>query len=81
MAEAFAHIFGAGRVEAYSAGLHPARTVHPKAIVAMQKLIYDMKQHFPKGLSDLPDDRTQKIVSYLSPPATFHWEGCFLKVW
>jgi protein-tyrosine-phosphatase len=38
MAEAFARMYGGGSVEAYSAGCHPAETVHPKAIAAMQEL-------------------------------------------
>jgi protein-tyrosine-phosphatase len=38
MAEAFARIYGAGRVEAYSAGSRPAGRVHPKAVAAMQEL-------------------------------------------
>lgn len=55
MAEAFARMFGGDRVEAFSAGCRPAAAVHSKAIAAMQELGYDLRQHFPKGLSDLPD--------------------------
>jgi arsenate reductase len=55
MAEAFARIYGAGQVEAYSAGCNPAECVHPKAIAAMKELGYDMRQHNPKGLSAFPD--------------------------
>lgn len=55
MAEAFARILGEGQVEAYSAGCHPAESVHPKAIAAMKELGYDMRQHFPKGLSAVSD--------------------------
>lgn len=55
MAEAFARIFGGGRIEAYSAGCHPAQAVHRKAIAAMRELGYDMGEHHPKGLSQLPD--------------------------
>jgi protein-tyrosine-phosphatase len=55
MAEAFAHIFGAGQIEAYSAGCHPAECVHAKAIAAMAELGYDLRSHYSKGLSDLPD--------------------------
>lgn len=55
MAEAFARIFGAGQVEAYSAGCHPAEAVHPKAIAAMQELGYNLQHHVPKGLSEVPD--------------------------
>ena len=42
-------------IEAFSAGSRPSGRVNPKAIEAMQELGYDMRQHFPKGLSDLPD--------------------------
>jgi arsenate reductase (thioredoxin) len=55
MAEAFARMYGAGQVEAYSAGCHPAECVHPKAIAALKELGYDMQQHFPKGLSAVAD--------------------------
>ena len=55
MAEAFARIYGGDFVEPYSAGCCPAGAVHPKAIAAMQELGYDLHQHFPKALTDLPD--------------------------
>jgi protein-tyrosine-phosphatase len=55
MAEASARMYGADWLDAYSAGCRPAKAVHPKAIVAMQELGYDLRQHFPKGLADLPD--------------------------
>jgi arsenate reductase (thioredoxin) len=55
MAEAFARMYGGDRVDAYSAGCCPAAAIHPKAIAAMKELGYDMRQHFPKGLADLPD--------------------------
>jgi protein-tyrosine-phosphatase len=55
MAEAFARMYGAGRVEACSAGCLPAECVHPKAVVAMRELGYDLARHRPKSLGDLPD--------------------------
>ena len=55
MAEAFARMYGAGQVEACSAGCHPAESVHPKAVAAMKELGYDMHQHFPKGLWAFPE--------------------------
>lgn len=55
MAEAFANMYGAGVVEAHSAGCCPAETVHPKAIAAMHELGYDLRQHFPKSLAELPE--------------------------
>jgi arsenate reductase (thioredoxin) len=42
MAEAFARIHGAGKVEAYSAGSRPSGMVNPKAVAAMQELGYDL---------------------------------------
>jgi protein-tyrosine-phosphatase len=55
MAEAFARMFGEGRMEAYSAGSRPSGRVHPKAIAAMRELGYDLKGHRSKGLWELPD--------------------------
>jgi protein-tyrosine-phosphatase len=55
MAEAFARMYGAGQVEAYSAGSRPSGRVHPKAINAMRELGYDLTRHQSKGLADLPD--------------------------
>jgi protein-tyrosine-phosphatase len=50
MAEAFARIYGAGKVEAHSAGSRPSGQVNPKAIAAMQELGYDLSRHASKGL-------------------------------
>jgi protein-tyrosine-phosphatase len=55
MAEAFARMYGGSSVEAYSAGCRPAEAVHPKAIAAMQELGYELRQHHPKGLAELPN--------------------------
>jgi arsenate reductase (thioredoxin) len=55
MAEAFARMYCAGRVEAYSAGSRPSGRVYPKAIDAMRELGYDLTRHQSKALSDLPD--------------------------
>jgi protein-tyrosine-phosphatase len=52
MAEAFARMYGAGRVEAYSAGSRPSGRVNPKAIAAMRELGYDLTTHASKGLDD-----------------------------
>jgi protein-tyrosine-phosphatase len=53
MAEAFARIHGAGKVEAYSAGSRPSGKVNPKAIDAMKELGYDLTSHRSKSLADL----------------------------
>ncbi|HEY2251233.1 MAG TPA: arsenate reductase ArsC [Planctomycetaceae bacterium] len=50
MAEAFARIHGAGKVEAQSAGSRPSGRVNPKAIAAMNELGYDLTTHSSKGL-------------------------------
>ncbi|MFM8282833.1 MAG: arsenate reductase ArsC [Planctomycetaceae bacterium] len=50
MAEAFARLHGAGRVEAASAGSRPSGRVNPKAVEAMKELGYDLAGHTSKGL-------------------------------
>jgi protein-tyrosine-phosphatase len=54
MAEAFARLHGAGRVEAFSAGSRPSGLVNPKAVEAMKELGYDLNVHRSKSLQDLP---------------------------
>jgi protein-tyrosine-phosphatase len=53
MAEAFARIHGAGKVEAYSAGSRPSGEVNPKAIEAMKEIGYDLTGHSSKSLADV----------------------------
>ncbi len=50
IAEAFARMHGAGRVQAASAGSKPSGRINPKAIAAMQELGYDLSTHASKGL-------------------------------
>ena len=52
MAEAFARIHGAGRVQAASAGSRPSGRVNPKAVEAMRELGYDLTAHASKGLGE-----------------------------
>lgn len=52
MAEAFARIHGAGRVEAASAGSKPSGRVNPKAIDAMKERAYDLSAHASKALDE-----------------------------
>lgn len=52
MAEAFARLHGAGRVEAFSAGSRPSGRINPKAIEAMKEIRYDLTAHSSKGLDD-----------------------------
>jgi arsenate reductase (thioredoxin) len=50
MAEAFARMHGAEKVEAHSAGSKPSGRVNPKAIAAMKEVGYDLTKHTSKGL-------------------------------
>jgi arsenate reductase len=54
MAEAFARMHGAGRVEALSAGSRPSGRVNPQAVAAMAERGYDLTAHSSKGLDALP---------------------------
>jgi protein-tyrosine-phosphatase len=50
VAEAFARMHGAGKVEAFSAGSRPSGCINPKAVNAMSELGYDLTAHSSKGL-------------------------------
>jgi protein-tyrosine-phosphatase len=62
MAEAFARIHGAGRVEAQSAGSRPSGRVNPKAIEAMRELGYDLGTHHSKGLAELAGEEFDAVI-------------------
>ena len=53
MAQAFASIHGAGKIEAYSAGSKPSGKINPKAIAAMKELGYDLSTHSSKSLEEV----------------------------
>jgi len=55
MAEAFARIHGAVKVQAFSAGSRPSGQINPKAIESMREIGYDLSRHRPKSLSEIPD--------------------------
>jgi arsenate reductase len=50
LAEAFARVHGAGKIEAFSAGSRPSGRVNPKAVEAMKEIGYDLTTHTSKGL-------------------------------
>jgi protein-tyrosine-phosphatase len=54
MAEAFARLHGAGRVEAFSAGSRPSGRINPRAVEFMKEVGCDLTTHASKGLLDLP---------------------------
>jgi protein-tyrosine-phosphatase len=63
MAEAFAHLHGAGRFEAFSAGSRPSGRVNPRAVESMRELGYDLSRHRSKGIPDLPAGPYDVVVS------------------
>jgi protein-tyrosine-phosphatase len=50
MAEAFARIHGAGKVEGHSSGSKPSGKVNPRAVEFMGELGYDLTTHTSKSL-------------------------------
>lgn len=54
MAQAFAKIYGADKVKAYSSGSKPSGKINPKAVLAMQELGYDLSSHDSKSLDEIP---------------------------
>ena len=56
MSQAFAKIYGAGNVEAFSAGSKPSGVINPKAIAAMKELGYDLSSHNSKSLEEVKAD-------------------------
>jgi protein-tyrosine-phosphatase len=62
MAEAFARLHGAGRVEAHSAGSRPSGRVNPRAVAFMAERGCDLTAHRSKGLADLPTGEFEVVV-------------------
>lgn len=63
MAEAFARMHGAGRIEAASAGSRPSGRVNPKAVEAMKELGYNLNTHASKGLGDFNGQHVDVAVT------------------
>jgi len=63
MAQAFARMHGADKVEAYSAGSRPSGRINPKAIDAMRALGYDLATHASKGLDDFNGQEVDVAVT------------------
>ena len=53
MAQAFATLLGNANMIAFSAGSNPSGLINPKAIVAMNKLNYNLSKHDSKSLKDV----------------------------
>ena len=56
MAEAWARKLGNHVLEAYSAGTENYPEVKPPAVQVMEEAGIDMSEHYPKLLSDIPDE-------------------------
>jgi arsenate reductase (thioredoxin) len=54
MAEAFARMHGAGRVEPHSAGSRPSGRVNQRAVEFMHERGYDLTTHRSKSLTEIP---------------------------
>jgi arsenate reductase len=63
MAEAFAHIHGGGRVEAFSAGSRPSGRINPRAVEAMREVGYDLTRHRSRSLAEVPDVEYDVVVT------------------
>lgn len=63
MAEGFARRHGAGKVAAWSSGSKPSGKVNETAIALMEEKGVDMSGHRSKGLSDLPDQKWDYVIT------------------
>jgi arsenate reductase len=63
MAEAFAHIHGGDRIEAFSAGSSPSGRISSRAMIFMDELDYDLSTHTSKSLQDIPLGEYDAVIS------------------
>ncbi len=63
MAEAFARIHGAGRVEPFSAGSRPSGVVNPPGDRRDARRGYDLTTHRSIGLTDIPSGEWDAVVT------------------
>jgi arsenate reductase len=63
MAEGFARLHGAGKVEAFSAGSRPSGKVNETAAVLMKEKGVDLGLQRSKGLNDLPPGKWEAVVT------------------
>jgi protein-tyrosine-phosphatase len=63
MAEAFARRLGAGRVDACSAGSHPAARVNPRAVAFMAERGYDLNAQASKPVAAFDGQAFDAIVT------------------
>src|SRR5689334_17350725 len=63
MAEGFARLHGAGKVEAFSAGSKPSGKVNATAIAVMREKKVDLMEQNSKGLDALPPGKWAAVVT------------------
>lgn len=63
MAEGFARLHGAGKVEAHSAGSKPSGKINATAIEVMREKKVDLMQQQSKGLDALPPGKWAAVVT------------------
>ena len=84
MAEALLGQLSGGRIEAFSAGSHPAAQIHPLAVRAMDHLGLEMGQAYPKHFNLYRDQHFDAIVTvcdrvrevcpvFPDDPERIHW--------
>jgi len=63
MAQGFASALSGGGVESFSAGSRPAGFVSPQAVAVMREAGIDISSQKSKGLSHIPQERYDAIVT------------------
>jgi protein-tyrosine-phosphatase len=63
IAEAFAHLHGRDKIEAFSAGSRPSGEINPKAIESMKEIGYDLTKHSSKSLTDIPQEQYEYVIT------------------
>lgn len=63
MAQAFAILYGANQVNAFSAGSRPSGVINPKAINSMKEIGYDLAAHQSKSLEEIPPIEFEYVIT------------------
>jgi arsenate reductase len=69
MVEAWFHRLAGGRVEAFSAGIHQAKRVHPMAIQAMAQVGVDMSAARVKSVDEFLGQAFDYVITVCAPAA------------
>lgn len=63
MAEAFALLYGRGKIKPFSAGSNPSGEINRKAIESMKEIGYDLTTHLSKSLSEIPQAQYEYLIT------------------